>query len=480
MYKKKPNSWQKHFDFIMLDIAAMFAAYVPVYILRGADIGIFFGELNSLVMVCYLVGNLFSVGLHEAYKNVLRRGYFKEFVATGIHTLTVTVFVIVVLYMMKRGSEQSRIQIFATALLYTGISYVFRLGRKKYVNTHKSINAAAILLVVNRNMAEDAISSIDSSEYRIAGMAVIDTDMQGEEIEGIPVVANRDNVIDFACHEWIDEVLFSFSEEYQEPDSELVEQFLEMGITAHTKLYKRTNVYEWNRTVEPMGEYMVLTRAEKMASTRDQNIKRAIDICGSIIGLVLCGIIYIFIAPAIYFSSPGPVIYTSTRIGRNGKKFRFYKFRSMYPDADKRKAEFMSRNRVSDGMMFKLDWDPRIIGNKELPDGTRKTGIGDFIRRTSLDEFPQFWNVLKGDMSIVGTRPPTEDEWAKYNLHHRARMSVKPGITGMWQVNGRSEITDFDEVVRLDREYISRWSVGLDLKIILMTVVAVFKRKGSM
>mgnify|MGYP000629923488 FL=1 len=117
------------------------------------------------------------------------------------------------------------------------------------------------------------------------------------------------------------------------------------------------------------------------------------------------------------------------------KDLRMYKFRSMYRDAEERKKELMEKNRIKDGMMFKLDFDERIIGNKIMPNGEKKTGIGDFIRRTSLDEFPQFINVLKGDMSLVGTRPPTVDEWEKYELHHRARLSIKPGITGMWQTS---------------------------------------------
>ena len=145
-------------------------------------------------------------------------------------------------------------------------------------------------------------------------------------------------------------------------------------------------------------------------------------------------------------------------------------------DAEERKAELMEGNRVAGGMMFKLDHDPRIIGSEK---GTGK-GIGNFIRKTSIDEFPQFWNVLKGEMSLVGTRPPTIDEWEKYDFHHRARLATKPGITGMWQVSGRSEITDFEEVVRLDTSYIENWSFGLDLRILLKTVSAVLKRDGSM
>ena len=130
--------------------------------------------------------------------------------------------------------------------------------------------------------------------------------------------------------------------------------------------------------------------------------------------------------------------------------------------------------------MFKMDFDPRIIGNKILPDGTRKTGIGEFIRKTSLDEFPQFINILLGDMSLVGTRPPTVDEWELYEPHHRARMSFRPGLTGMWQVSGRSNITDFEEVVKLDTQYISEWSLRLDMKILWKTVWSVLKSDGAM
>lgn len=130
--------------------------------------------------------------------------------------------------------------------------------------------------------------------------------------------------------------------------------------------------------------------------------------------------------------------------------------------------------------MFKLDFNPRVIGNKILPDGSHKTGIGDFIRRTSLDEFPQFYNVLRGEMSIIGTRPPLVSETSLYELYHRARLAIKPGVTGMWQVNGRSDITDFEEVVKLDKEYINNWSVGLDIKILFKTILVVFKKDGSM
>jgi lipopolysaccharide/colanic/teichoic acid biosynthesis glycosyltransferase len=150
----------------------------------------------------------------------------------------------------------------------------------------------------------------------------------------------------------------------------------------------------------------------------------------------------------------------------------------MYLDAEKRKKEYMEKNQMQ-GLMFKLEDDPRIIGSEKKDKNGKPKGIGNFIRNTSLDEFPQFFNVLKGDMSIVGTRPPTEDEWSQYNAFYRSRMSIKPGITGLWQVSGRNEITDFDEVVKLDREYIDNWTIAMDVKIFFKTIGVVLTHKGA-
>jgi lipopolysaccharide/colanic/teichoic acid biosynthesis glycosyltransferase len=203
------------------------------------------------------------------------------------------------------------------------------------------------------------------------------------------------------------------------------------------------------------------------------------DIAGGLIGCIFTLILTIIIGPIIYIKSPGPIFFAQERIGKNGRRFRMYKFRSMYMDAEERRAALMEQNRVSGGMMFKIDDDPRIIGSEKKDSQGRPCGIGNFIRNTSIDEFPQFWNVLKGDMSLVGTRPPLPDEWEKYDPHHRARMTVKPGITGLWQISGRSDITDFEEVVRLDMEYIQTWNIKLDIKILLKTVGVVFKESGA-
>ena len=259
-----------------------------------------------------------------------------------------------------------------------------------------------------------------------------------------------------------------------------MDKLVETGVTVHFHISQAENKVGKRPLVEKVGEYLVLTTSINYTTDKQAFLKRCLDILGGLTGCVLTGILFLIIAPMIYIQSPGPVFFSQIRVGKNGKRFKMYKFRSMYLDAEERKQELMKENRVKDGMMFKVDFDTRIIGNKILPDGRKKTGIGNFIRVTSIDEFPQFFNVLKGDMSLVGTRPPTLDEWEKYELHHRARLAIKPGITGMWQVSGRSEITDFEEVVRLDTNYITEWSVGMDFRILFKTVLAVVKKEGSM
>lgn len=254
-----------------------------------------------------------------------------------------------------------------------------------------------------------------------------------------------------------------------------MDQFVEMGIVVHLKLVKVMDLKERKQHVEQFGSYTVLSTGINMATIRQTFLKRMMDIVGGIIGCLFTVILFIFVAPLIYVKSPGPIFFKQTRVGKNGRLFQMYKFRSMYVDAEERKKELMSQNKIKDGYMFKMEYDPRIIGSEKGPG----KGIGNFIRKYSIDEFPQFFNVLKGDMSLVGTRPPTVDEWQKYELHHRARLAIKPGITGLWQVSGRSSITDFEEVVKLDTKYIINWSFALDLKILLKTIGSVLRKDGA-
>ena len=294
----------------------------------------------------------------------------------------------------------------------------------------------------------------------------------------VPFVAEGESVMDYLCHAWVDEVFIDLQPNDPRVDR-WIDQLTEMGVTVHLKLANRMELAANKQFVEKLGRYTVLTTSIRTVSTWELFLKRLMDILGGIVGCILTGILFLILAPMIYHESPGPIFFGQTRIGKNGKKFTCYKFRSMYLDAEERKAELMKDNKLGDGKMFKIDFDPRVIGNKVMPNGSHKTGIGEFIRKTSLDEFPQFFNVLKGDMSIVGTRPPLISETNLYEYQHFARLAIKPGITGMWQVSGRSEITDFDEVVKLDKYYIENWNLGLDIEILLKTVLVVVCKKGA-
>jgi exopolysaccharide biosynthesis polyprenyl glycosylphosphotransferase len=195
--------------------------------------------------------------------------------------------------------------------------------------------------------------------------------------------------------------------------------------------------------------------------------KRILDLIGSLVGILITAFLFIFLYPLIKLDSKGPVLFAQKRVGINGRVFNIYKFRTMQIDAEQQKQKLMKENKVNGGFMFKMNNDPRV------------TRIGQFLRRTSLDELPQFINIFLGHMSLVGTRPPTLDEVNRYETHHYRRISIKPGLTGMWQITGRSEITNFDQVVKLDTEYIDQWSIWLDIKIIIKTILVVFNRKGA-
>jgi lipopolysaccharide/colanic/teichoic acid biosynthesis glycosyltransferase len=192
--------------------------------------------------------------------------------------------------------------------------------------------------------------------------------------------------------------------------------------------------------------------------------KRLMDIAGSLVGLVILAVIFSPIAIAIKLDSPGSIFYTQKRYGLYGKPFKIWKFRSMVSNADCLKSEVHNQ---AQGLIFKHENDPRM------------TRVGRFLRRTSLDEFPQFWNILLGEMSLVGTRPPTEDEVIHYTERHWQRLNVKPGLTGEWQVNGRSAVKDFEAVVALDLRYQKRWSPWYDWIIIGKTLYIVLARMGA-
>lgn len=197
----------------------------------------------------------------------------------------------------------------------------------------------------------------------------------------------------------------------------------------------------------------------------NQKTKRLEDVIIGFLGLAAAAIIYIIFAPLIKLESRGPVLFKQTRIGYNGRRFEIIKFRTMYENADEKKEILLSKNEMPK-QLFKIENDPRI------------TKIGSFMRKRSLDEFPQFFNVLSGEMSLVGTRPPTVDELKKYQPHHKARLLCKPGITGIWQTKGRNNITDFDKIVNMDKKYIKKSNLLLDMILIFKTIFCIIRKDG--
>ncbi|MEE1101482.1 MAG: sugar transferase [Agathobacter sp.] len=245
-----------------------------------------------------------------------------------------------------------------------------------------------------------------------------------------------------------------------------VDLCIKMGVTCRVivDIYRRRKSYSYNSSI---GTYPVITYHTICMNSWEAIAKRVFDIVFSIIAIILTSPIMLITAIAIKIDSPGPAIFKQVRVGMNGRHFKIWKFRSMRINADEMKKELLEQNEVKDGMMFKMKDDPRI------------TRVGKIIRKLSIDELPQFFNVLSGSMSFVGTRPPTLDEVEKYQTDQWRRISIKPGITGMWQVSGRSNIKDFDEVVRLDVEYIDNWNLWLDIKLLFKTVGVVFLHEDS-
>ncbi len=483
MYRKNANGWLKHIDFMIFDMICLQLAFMIAYFIRNGDIHLYNDFLYRNMAIIIELADLMILLIFGTLKGVLKRGHYQEFVKTLKHAFIVCFLAVLYLFTVQKGVFFSRFILFLTIGIYFILTYIVRELWKS--NIKKGVNSGKrrkLLIVSSSSIADKVIDNVEKnnySRYDIVGVALLDKDLIGDQINNVSVVANNETVGMYACKEWVDEVLIVLPKEIAYPNT-LIEQLTLAGITVHMNLAKVVNSPGKKPFVEKIGDYTVLTTSINYASLNELFLKRVFDIVCGLFGCILTLVICIFIGPAIYIASPGPIFFSQERVGKNGKKFKMYKFRSMYLDAEERKAELMKDNKLGDGKMFKLDFDPRVIGNKVMPDGSHKTGIGEFIRKTSLDEFPQFFNVLKGDMSIVGTRPPLISETNLYEYQHFARLAIKPGITGMWQVSGRSNIVDFEEVVRLDKEYISDWNIGLDIKILFKTILVVIRKDGSM
>lgn len=457
-------------DTISLIISYFVAGYLWFIAYRGAEFSRTLKELIASVgtiVIAYILMIIFF----DLNSKFAQRGPLDELKAVIKTNVLLTALISMIEFAQHNENSISRGVSYCTVIINTIFMYQIHYFIKMYMlQVYRNKKSAdQIFLVTTADRVEKTLEDVaKGNEWtkRITGVILIDDDRVGQEVHGIPIVATFDNMIQYSTEQIVDEVFINVPYDTGNSLHDVIMQFENMGTKVHLNLEILNRFQDFYTTFDTLGTIPVITFANNYYDYRQLALKRIMDIAGAIVGLFITGIVTIFLAPVLLHESPGPLIFKQKRVGKNGRFFYMYKFRSMYADAEERKKELLDQNEM-DGLMFKMENDPRV------------TKVGRFIRKTSIDELPQFWNVLKGDMSLVGTRPPTIDEFVQYKSYHKRRLSAKPGITGLWQVSGRNDIENFDDVVKLDLEYIDNWSLYLDVKILLKTVGAVFTHTGK-
>ncbi len=462
---------------LAIDMACIIVTYIFFSWLRFNNNNDW-GDKTLHYMVC-VVFLLFCVGyafLADWNRDFIIRGYLSEFLYVIRFMAIMILASMSMVFFLGWSNILSRFVvlnfIWGDILLTYIVRIIFKKFFRKYISS--DLNVERVVVVSEKALMEQTIKKLvensKSVGYKIVRAYCVDSEADGDSseewyIDGVHIHHGIQNLTERLITDPFDEVFINTPNIPQREMQDIILGFEEMGVTTHYNL-ELPDVGKAATNVGDFLDYSVITYTMFHTSYKRLFIKRVIDILGGIVGIILTGIITLFLAPAIKLDSPGPVFFSQVRIGKNGRRFKIYKFRSMYTDAEERKKELEAQNEMN-GLMFKMENDPRV------------TKVGKFIRKTSLDEFPQFLNVLKGDMSLVGTRPPTENEFKQYNEHYRRRLSMTPGLTGLWQISGRSDIEDFDEVVKLDLRYIDNWSLTEDFKILLKTVGVVLFGRGA-
>ena len=486
MHVRSKHSWMKHLDFIIIDAILINVSLFLAYVIRNRDISHIFKSQYRSIFVILTILHLCIVLFSSTYSDILYRGYFTEFKKVAFHTLKLAIGSYFLLFIMGNIGEKSRFILAVFPLIFLALSYLVHIVWKKFImsTTKRGENMRQFVVVTDQRHINEAMSKLKDGtdvSFSIKGVCLtkepdINSSLFREDTyKGTPIVAIGNDMYDYCVNEVVDGVIICLGTKHIDEMRKLADNFLNMGVTVYVVM----NLFakDMPHTMfTHLNSARVISTSINTASPLALFVKRVADVVFGIIGCIATGFLFLILAPLIKKADPkGPIFFKQERAGRNGRKFYMYKFRSMYSDAEERKEELRKQNEM-EGLMFKIDGDPRVLGSGK--DGTRK-GLGYRIREWSLDEFPNAWSILKGDMSVVGTRPPTMDEYEKYELRHKSRLAVKPGLTGLWQVSGRSDITDFEEIVKLDNEYIQNWTIGMDIKIMLKTFVAVFKRQGS-
>lgn len=454
-------------DLVAIVISFTLATYIRFGNFRDmGDKGIHFQVCLVFLLFC----TIYTFFL-DWNRNFLKRNKWKELRAVVQYNAIMILVTQTIMFFLKWADVFARLVIVYFVIINVIITLFLHLLIKKSIRMHyrSDLSRIKVLVITQNTMVSDVVFHLKKNldiNYQLIGVAVPEhTEDETQMIDGVPVFDMKENFMENATFMALDEVFVYAPELPQKQIQMILSGFDEMGVDCHYCL--ELPGMDVNRSsIDDFGGYSVITYTRFRSSYKKLLIKRVMDIAGGLVGMLITLLFFPFVAIAIKLDSPGPVLFSQIRIGRNGRRFKIYKFRSMYVDAEERKKELEKQNEMQ-GLMFKMENDPRI------------TRVGKFIRKTSIDELPQFYNVLKGDMSLVGTRPPTADEFEKYNQYYRRRISMTPGLTGLWQVSGRSEIEDFDDVVKYDLQYIDNWSLTLDIKILLRTVWVVLAGRGS-
>lgn len=455
-------------DAVSIFLSYFVAGYIWMVMHRHYSLEVYSAYMKSNIIPIF-IAYFVTILVYTGNAGLLQRSFLKEVKVVVIKGMIMAAVVAVYEFLTKDPVAFPR-GLYALLLVSSTILALVLRCIVKAVLVHEGTrrNATArLMLITTSGRAQDVTERIakqDTWLRKLVSVVIIDKDITGSKILGVPVVANADTMIDYFKREIVDEVFIDLEDNEVKELRDLLLVLEDMGITVHINLGIIKIYDDFAVSFSEFGDIPVATLANRFYDFKQLAIKRVFDVIGSIVGLAITAVVMIFVAPAIKIESKGPLFFKQKRVGKNGRYFYIYKFRSMYMDAEDRLKELMEKNEMS-GLMFKMADDPRI------------TKVGKFIRKTSIDELPQFFNVLKGDMSLVGTRPPTVAEFKQYKGHHKRRLSMKPGITGMWQAYGRNSVVDFEDVVKMDLDYIDNWSLGLDIKILLKTVQTVFSGK---
>ena len=427
-------------------------------------------ELCSMILVVHIASYYFL----KVYDGFFQRGRYSELILTIKYNIVLVAGAMLIGFSMKNVVFVSRLVMGYFFVINTILIWLIHIFiRNKDRVLHWSKRRVTNLLVVTTKEyfteIQDRFEKSKETTWNIMGVVLLNNEENLQELNGVEVISDtEDAYLEYATLHVVDEVFIQLDAIQSKEHflKNMILEFEKMGVVVNLNLDLFNLGVTGEKRIYSVEKYNVIAFSSRLFDYRMVMVKRLIDIAGALVGLSITLVVGIVLAPILLLESPGPLIFKQKRVGENGRIFDFYKFRSMYQDAEVRKKELMEKNEMQ-GLMFKMENDPRI------------TKVGAFIRKTSLDELPQFWNVLKGDMSLVGTRPPTVDEYQQYSYYQKRRISFRPGITGLWQISGRSNIKNFDEVVKLDLEYIDNWSILLDFKIIFKTILVVLRGSGA-